>query len=92
MICVTSWAHRALYRLSKATSCLPASVDETPRIGLGRRGNAGPHDPRAVIRFWTHRLVSERAQSARRRTEIYRETELAVNTTETVPSSIHVQQ
>jgi hypothetical protein len=92
MICVTSWAHRALYRVSKATSCFPASIYETPRIGLGRRGNAGPHEQRAVILFWAHRLDSEGAQSARRCTEIYRDTESAVNTTEAVPRSIHVQQ
>jgi hypothetical protein len=92
MTCVTSWAHRALYRVSKATSCLPAPIGEIPRIGLGRGGNAGSHEQRAVIRFWAHGLVSEGAQSARRRTEVYRDTESAVNTTEAVPRSIHVQQ
>ena len=92
MICVTSWAHRALYRVSKATSCLPAPIDETPRIGLGMRGNADPHELRAVIRFWAHAPISERAQSARHRTEVYRDAESAVKTTEAVPRSIHVQQ
>ena len=92
MTCVTSCAHRALYSRSKATSCLPASIGETPRIGLGRGGNADPLQGRTVIRFWAHGLVSEGAQSARRRTEVYRDTESAVNTTEAVPRSIHVQQ
>lgn len=92
MICVTSWAHRACYSASKAISCLRASIDETPRIGLGRGGNAGPHEQRAVIRVWAHRLDSEGVQRARRRTAVYCDTESLANTTAAVPRAIHVQQ
>jgi len=92
MTCVTSCAHRALYSSSKATSCLPASIGETPRIGLGRGGNADSLHGRTVIRFWAHQPSSREESSARWRTEVYRVVESAVKTTEAVPRSIHVQQ
>jgi len=92
MTCVISWAHRALYSSSKATSCLPAPIGETPRIGLGRGGNADPLQGRTVIRFCAHQPSSKEESSVRRRTEVYRDAESAVKTTEAVPRSIHVQQ
>ena len=91
MICVTSWAHWALYRVSKLISYLPASLDETPRIGPGRGGSAGRHKQRVVTRFWTHEHISEGGRRAQRYFEVYRDLESPVSTTEEIPRSIHVQ-